>query len=275
MRWTTWWSIALVSLIATGCGSGGQKVASGSNSGFFKAQPVVAVSGDCAQLSGFFSELLTLTNQARQNAGIEALHFSYELGQSAQTYAEDLATQNFFSHTGKDGSTLGSRLTASGYDFAAAGENLAAGQQTASGVFQGWMNSPGHRANILQSEFTEVGFGLFDATGSSDYGRYWVQNFGKPRGNSRQEAYIPNSCGLTATAADQSAQQQVAGISIRRPDSPAIGIGSLPVEALAAGVVSVVSGAAGNPSESVPEPAVLIGLGILGVSLWRDRSRSH
>ena len=275
MKWTAWWSIALVGLIATGCGDSGQKAdqkAVLSNS--LKAQPVVAVSGDCAQLSSFFSELLTLTNQARQNAGVGELHLSYELGQSAQTYAEDLATQNFFSHTGKDGSTLTSRLSASGYQFIAAGENIAAGQQSASSVFQGWMNSPGHRANILQSEFTEVGFGLFDATGNSDYGRYWVQNFGKPqRGSRRTEAYIPDSCGL-AISADQSAQTQVAGIFVRQANSSALplGQGSIPVDALAATVVSAVSGA-GTQSESVPEPALLVGLGTLGVAMWRDRAR--
>ncbi len=273
MKWTTWWSIALVGLIATGCADSGQEAgqkAVMSNS--LKAQPVVAVSGDCTQLSGFFSELLTLTNQARQNASLGELHLSYELGQSAQTYAEDLATQNFFSHTGKDGSTLTSRLADSGYRFIAAGENLAAGQQSANSVFQGWMNSPGHRANILQSEFTEVGFGLFDATGNSDYGRYWVQNFGKPQsGSHRAEAYIPDSCGLTASA-DQAVQPQVAGVFVRQATRPRLplGQGSIPIEALAASVVSSVN--SNGQAESVPEPALLLGLGTLGVAMWRDRS---
>ena len=284
MRWTVWWSFALVGLGAAGCGNGGgQSESASDNSNAPEVREVVATASDCAQLDDFFSELLALTNKARQDAGIGTLSFSYQLGQAAQGYAEDLATENFFSHTGKDGSTLTSRLTATGYDFLAAGENLAAGQQTAEGVFQGWMNSPGHRANILQAEYTEVGFGMFDTTGSSDYGRYWVQNFGKPQGDRAQSesAYIPDSCGLSVADAESvnSANNGsvVAGIAVGALVSQTEGETGLPgafdvvvpVEVLAGGVAAAnVTGQA----ESVPEPAMLLGLGALGLMLWRDRA---
>lgn len=290
MRWMAWCSVAMVGLAVTGCGGGESAQSPVSNdSDRIKAEEVSAVGGDCAQLGGFFDELLVLTNQARRDAGMDDLRFSYQLGQAAQGYAEDLATQNFFSHTGKDGSTLRSRIDATGYDYASAGENLAAGQTAAISVFQGWMASDGHRANILQKDFTEVGFGLFDTTGSSDYGLYWVQNFGKPQnGSSQPGIYIPDSCGFATASGDLAQDTTVAGISITRDRSEfdsrtlpgtlqlgstlrPLGAGVLPVDALASALSSEIQfdGAA----ESVPEPAAVLGLGALGLALWRSRFR--
>ncbi len=205
MKLTAWWSIALIGLALTSCGksSGSQSEPIGRDNRQFEGKLVVAVGSDCTQLDRFFSELLMLTNQARHDHGLPPLTFSYQLGQAAQNYAEDLATQNFFSHTGKDGSTFASRIGATGYRYSAAGENLAAGHSDALSVFQGWMNSEGHRTNILNERFTEVGFGLFDSTGSSDFGLYWVQSFGKPQGGSdRAETYIPASCGTSVLSAN-------------------------------------------------------------------------
>lgn len=236
MKWTAWWSFALVGLAAMSWGAGGGSKVPNANREANRdvvsggGIEVSTVSGNCAYLRDFFSELLSLTNEARRDAGLKPLRSSYLLGQSAQEYAEDLATQNFFSHQGKDGSTLSSRVAATGYDLAAAGENIAAGQRTARAVFQGWMNSDGHRKNILAANYTEVGFGLFDATGSSDYGKYWVQNFGKPDGRSSQEGlYIPSSCG--AQMADASAGVlKVAGVSVRKTLPDGLDARSLPAQ---------------------------------------------
>ena len=207
MKWITWGSVALLSLALSGYSDGReismtqQQSASRRNQPF-EGQVGSIVSADCNQLDSFFSELLALTNQAREAHGLNSLTFSYQLGQAAQGHAEALATQNFFSHTGKDGSTISSRISATGYQYSSAGENIAAGQTSAHSVFQGWMNSEGHRANILSSQFTEVGFGLFDSTGSSDYGLYWVQNFGKPQsGSTASETYIPASCRIVNASA--------------------------------------------------------------------------
>lgn len=214
MRWTAWWSFALVGLMATNCS--GKALGAEQNDASRGGTEVSAASKDCAYLNDFFSELLSLTNEARRKEGLKPLRSSYLLGQSAQKYAEDLATQNFFSHRGKDGSTLSTRVAATGYSFVATGENIAAGQRTAQIVFQGWMSSDGHRKNILAADYTEVGFGLFDATGSSDYGKYWVQNFGKPDGSSSQEGiYIPNRCGARMANA-AGGDVKVAGISVRK-----------------------------------------------------------
>ncbi|MGB3292882.1 MAG: CAP domain-containing protein [Phormidesmis sp.] len=205
MKRTAWSSITLIALALTSSGreiGGVQRQPLSSDSQPLEGQLVVAIAADCTQLNSFFSELLTLTNQARQEHDLPPLTFSYQLGQAAQSYAEDLATQNFFSHTGKDGSTITSRIQATGYPYRSAGENLAAGQRSAHSVFQSWMISEGHRANILNDQFTEVGFGLFDSTGSSDFGLYWVQNFGKPHGSStRAETYLPESCRTSVSSA--------------------------------------------------------------------------
>jgi uncharacterized protein YkwD len=88
-----------------------------------------------------------------------------------------MAKQNYFSHIGVDGSTLTSRVSTTGYSWSTLGENIARGQTEAASVVKGWMESPGHRGNILDPEFGDIGVGY--AQGSS--GPYWVQVFGSSR----------------------------------------------------------------------------------------------
>lgn len=177
-----------------------------------------------------------------------------------------MGSQNFFSHTGKDNSTFVSRIAATGYKYSAIGENLAAGQPTPQSVVQGWLNSPSHKANLLAADFTEVGFGLFNATGSSDFGLYWAQELGKPSGGpTRSEVYIPTSCGITTASADATAKMLVAGVSARTGNS--FETGMLPG-------MAALSGAAGTDSQSVPEPAMLLGMVTLGLAFWRDLAKS-
>ncbi|NJM96742.1 MAG: CAP domain-containing protein [Phormidesmis sp. RL_2_1] len=292
MRWKTWWSVALISLLATGCGGGGggnnSQLQTVSTSTDYGSKSAVGIAADCSQLTGFFSELLTLTNKARQDAGVGPLRFSYQLGQSAQNYAQYMGTANFFSHTGLDGSNPTSRIAATGYQAQYVGENLGAGYTNATSVFQGWMASAGHRANILAADFTEVGFGAFDATGKPDstYGFYWAQNFAKPvGGNSNTQIYIPNTCGISVASGDVTAAPQVAGFSTLS-HAPNAGPNALPsgvppagtmqpfLVNTGAGPVAAVLSATTSSSESVPEPTMVFGLASLGLALrrdWRDR----
>jgi len=86
-----------------------------------------------------------------------------------------MALQNFFSHTGKDGSSLASRISATGYQFSAAAENIAAGPSTPEQVVSSWMNSSGHRANILNPNLKEIGISYYflaDDTGSVNFNHY-------------------------------------------------------------------------------------------------------
>jgi hypothetical protein len=137
--------------------------------------------------SQLIDRVLELTNLERAKAGLKPLTLNNQLAQAAQGHSDNMAADDFFSHTGADGSDLGDRVRDSGYQYLRTGENIAAGQQTAEGVVSGWMNSPGHRANILNPNFTEIGIGyefLENDRGSVNYNHYWTQVFGTPSGNS-------------------------------------------------------------------------------------------
>ncbi|MEC4986807.1 MAG: CAP domain-containing protein [Oscillatoria sp. PMC 1068.18] len=130
--------------------------------------------------SQYDSQLLELTNAQRRRQNLPPLRFSPQLGQAAQRHAEDMVRNRFFSHTGSNGSSLGDRVKATGYSYSYIGENISAGRSTPTEAIQGWMNSSGHRANILNREYTEIGFGYVTSP-SSPYRYYWVQVFGKSR----------------------------------------------------------------------------------------------
>ncbi|KAF4322025.1 hypothetical protein BBO99_00006696 [Phytophthora kernoviae] len=95
---------------------------------------------------------------------------------AAQGHSNDMATNNIFGHTGSDGSSMSERITAAGYVWQFAAENVAAGQVSVEAVMVSWMNSPGHRDNILNPSATMFGTALAINPGST-YVRYWTQNF--------------------------------------------------------------------------------------------------
>jgi uncharacterized protein YkwD len=98
---------------------------------------------------------------------------------SARLHSLDMATNNFFSHTGTGGTDMSERVEAQGYTgWTTLGENIAAGNDTAAATVQQWMTSTsGHCGNIMNSSFEDIGVGVaYDA--SSDYGWYWTQDFG-------------------------------------------------------------------------------------------------
>lgn len=131
--------------------------------------------------SDFVQRVLELTNQFRAQNGVAPLQLNQELNAAALNHSTNMALQDFFSHTGKDGSSAGDRMRQVGYTSNAWGENIAAGYTTPEQVVQGWINSPGHRANLLNSRFTELGVGYYNLTndtGSVNYKNYWTQNFG-------------------------------------------------------------------------------------------------
>jgi uncharacterized protein YkwD len=88
-----------------------------------------------------------------------------------------MATNDFLSHTGSDGSNPFERMEAAGFPIASAGENVAAGQNTPAAVLHDWLNSPGHRANILGAGFAHLGVG-YAQSATSRYGDYWSTSFG-------------------------------------------------------------------------------------------------
>lgn len=124
------------------------------------------------------AEILALVNAERQRAGLNPVVSSVTLTMQATQYACEMIQYDFFDHVNPvTGSTLGDRARQFGYDFYIVGENLGAGQATPRQVFRDWMDSPGHRRNILDPRFVELGVGV--AVGGR-YQIYWVQEFGQP-----------------------------------------------------------------------------------------------
>ena len=128
----------------------------------------------------FINRVLELTNIERSKLSLSPLTLNTQLLNAAATHTQNMAQQDFFSHTGKDGSSMGSRITATGYKFSSAAENIAAGSSTPEAVVSSWMNSSGHRANILNPNLKEIGIGYYflaNDTGSVNFNHYWTQVF--------------------------------------------------------------------------------------------------
>ncbi|MGW6473542.1 sigma-70 family RNA polymerase sigma factor [Streptomyces nigra] len=124
--------------------------------------------------SGTVGQVVALVNKERAAAGCGPLAEDSLLDKSAQTHSADMAARDFFDHTNPDGADPGQRITAAGYRWSTYGENIAMGQQTPEAVMESWMNSPGHRANILNCSFKDIGVGVHEGPG----GPWWTQNFG-------------------------------------------------------------------------------------------------
>lgn len=125
--------------------------------------------------SGVTAEILRLVNAERDKAGCRPLTLNSTLTKAAQAHSADMAAHQNMSHTGSDGSNPGDRITRAGYTWSSYGENVAYGYGTAEQVMAGWMASPGHRANILNCGFKEIGVGLAQPNS------YWTQDFGTAR----------------------------------------------------------------------------------------------
>lgn len=119
----------------------------------------------------FQEEVMKLTNQERKKQGLASLQLDKELAEVAQTKSEDMAKNNYFSHTSPTYGSPFDMLQQFGIDYTTAAENIASGQQSPSEVVTGWMNSPGHRKNILNEKVTHIGVGY------AENGSYWTQLF--------------------------------------------------------------------------------------------------
>ncbi len=127
--------------------------------------------------------VVDLVNAERASAGCAPLQVNFKLAAAAQGHSEDMAFNDFFSHTGSDGSNAGERIAAQGYSYSTWAENIAAGYATAASAVNGWMNSSDHRANILNCNLQETGVGYYylaNDTGSENWHYYWTQVFASP-----------------------------------------------------------------------------------------------
>jgi uncharacterized protein YkwD len=135
-------------------------------------------------------QVIDLTNEQRQQHGCAALALSGKLSSAASAHSQDMALNDLFSHTGSNGSTMVSRVVATGYRYSQLAENLAAGAATAEDVVASWMNSSGHRANILNCNLHELGVGYYAQLDDQSnvrldngqlggpYRYYWTEDFG-------------------------------------------------------------------------------------------------
>ncbi|ANP52547.1 uncharacterized protein YkwD [Streptomyces griseochromogenes] len=128
-----------------------------------------------ATASSVVARIVQLVNAERGKAGCSAVTLNTTLTKVAQAHSQDMAAHQNMSHTGSDGSDPGQRITGAGYAWSAYGENVAYGYSTPEQVMAGWMASPGHRANILNCSFKEIGVGL------AQPGSYWTQDFATAR----------------------------------------------------------------------------------------------
>ncbi|MGW7269346.1 CAP domain-containing protein [Streptomyces sp. NPDC054864] len=126
-------------------------------------------------LAEWASAVLRLTNAERTAAGLRPLSPDPLLTVAAQNHSADMIARAFYAHTSPDGGEPWHRASAAGSGHRAIGENIACGQRTPAEVVDGWMNSPGHRANILKPSFTHLGVGY---AGGGSAGTYWTQLFG-------------------------------------------------------------------------------------------------
>lgn len=128
-------------------------------------------------------QVVDLVNAERALAGCDPLVVSPQLASAAQSHSEDMAFNDFFSHTSFDGRSPWDRIRETGYLFSSAAENIAAGYSSANSAVAAWMNSSGHRANILNCRLAETGVGFYyleNDTGNVNYRTYWTQDFAAP-----------------------------------------------------------------------------------------------
>jgi uncharacterized protein YkwD len=139
-------------------------------------KPTTPVTTKPVESGSLETEVVTLTNNYRTAHGCGALRIDTRLVAAARAHSTDMVTKSFFSHTGSNGSTFVQREASAGYSPGASAENIAWGYRSPQEVVNGWINSSGHRANILNCGSVAVGVGVaYKADGTP----YWTQDFGR------------------------------------------------------------------------------------------------
>ncbi|MBQ3063670.1 MAG: SafA/ExsA family spore coat assembly protein [Clostridia bacterium] len=132
---------------------------------------ILNIPGVTDAVRSFESEVVRLVNEERTKRGLSPLRENWQLSRVARFKSQDMRDNRYFSHNSPTYGTPFQMIKSFGISYRAAGENIARGQRTPAAVVAGWMNSAGHRANILSAAFTEIGVGYV-----AD-GNYWTQMF--------------------------------------------------------------------------------------------------
>lgn len=147
------------------------------------AQTVVSCTDDSSLIRQRSLELINAARNEERLCGDDlfpathAVAWDSRLAIAAQRHSTDMATHNFFSHTGSDGSVMTQRMTDAAYPWRAAGENVAAGQSTVTQAIEGWLQSPGHCSNLMSTNFADIGVACVADSGSQ-YQYYWTNTLG-------------------------------------------------------------------------------------------------
>ncbi len=164
--------------------------------GGYVLRPAVAHSVSNGQVLAYATDIAPVdlfdqTNQQREAAGLAPLHLDARLNQSATLKAQNMFAEDYWAHVSPDGIQPWHWFDVAGYAYHYAGENLAKDFDTSSGVMQGWMNSPGHRANILNPNYTDVGFAVMNGTLQGEETTLVVAHYGSPAGGLGVTATVP------------------------------------------------------------------------------------
>ena len=187
--------ITLAALVLSACGGGGSDSPGAGTTPPPTTAPAptapATTTGSTCGISDFANAALVRINALRaagadcrtggKFAPAAALTWSAQLTQSSEAHTQDMVANNFFSHTGSNGSTLGVRVDATGYLWSALGENIAAGYSGLDAVLTGWMASDGHCANLMNPAFNQVGLVCVPGTTATTYNTYWTMDLGLSR----------------------------------------------------------------------------------------------
>ena len=132
---------------------------------------ILTIPEEDAAVTQYEQEVIRLVNEIRVQNGLSALTYNWELSRVARYKSQDMVDNRYFSHTSPTYGTPFQMIRSFGLSYRSAGENIAYGQRTPQAVVNAWMNSSGHRANILSSSYTQIGVGY------AAKGRYWTQMF--------------------------------------------------------------------------------------------------
>lgn len=132
---------------------------------------ILTIPEEDAAVTQYEQEVIRLVNEIRVQNGLSALTYNWELSRVARYKSQDMVDNRYFSHTSPTYGTPFQMIRSFGLSYRSAGENIAYGQRTPQAVVNAWMNSSGHRANILSSSYTQIGVGYMAN------GHYWTQMF--------------------------------------------------------------------------------------------------
>ncbi|PLS17074.1 sporulation protein [Bacillus sp. M6-12] len=135
------------------------------------AAPQQAPTANASAVSAYEKQVVELTNAERAKQGLKALQLDTELSKVARTKSQDMKDKNYFDHNSPTYGSPFDMMKKFGIQYSSAGENIAQGQTSPQQVVQAWMDSPGHRANIMNSSYTHIGVGHVSS------GNYWTQMF--------------------------------------------------------------------------------------------------